>query len=881
MTTEILSLDEIASSAVRNKFVTFNKDMRALEARVSGVIAKQASPPGSPVAGDTYISTGVSGAWTAANRLEHYWGGAWHESAALKEGQMWWINNTNKLEVWNGSAFVEVAATSSGVAGFTAGSVLFVTGGAFNQDNTNFFWDDTNNRLGLGRNTSLTARLDIKQVTVGQKGARFELADNTASVFEILENANSVFKIDTTDSSELISLDYAITNTQQYRSTLATGTAPLVVASTTLVSNLNSDLLDGADWASPLAIGTTAPNAATFTNLTASGLHSLSLTDNTASAFQIKEGVNNIFTIDTTDSSEMLNVFYTLNAEGQILAKNSTALNSQIGVQSANGFVSTGQIGSFTNVFRPDSHFEARSIDALISLFNSKTPADTTTESALAYGAFNSANTPIKTGSISCVWSDPDATVGYSAMRLNVTKNGGGTDAIALSLYGGQGAKFFGFDATGPGENILKVGGNIIQELEGDCYISLSRLVTTPSTVVLKAGPDLATLFTTTNDAIQIGTNSLPGLTIDTSQLLLTHVGYSFDGDTDTYISLPNADTIALTVGGVEFFRAQKSTNTFTFDNGTASRCDIKLVSNISANGSEICSLQYRGNNSSATEFPYGQLLAKVVSNTAGSETGQFNFEVANNGDVSSRFTIYGQDIGFGTETPTFTSGSGLEIQRVSATSTLRLDRITTNAAAIELRAAADLGELYTIGADALRIGTNSTTAIDIDTSQNVDVSVSGTVVGERMHRGPVAYKTADESVDNSTTLQDDDHLTTTLAASAKYNFKLYLFTNNAGAAEGIKVALGGTVGVTQLKAQVTIFDDTTNLIAALARVTALGSSVAAGLGTGDNFTTIEGSIETSTSGTFLLQWAQNVSGGGVTATTVQRSSYMVVERIG
>jgi hypothetical protein len=53
-------------------------------------------------------------------------------------------------------------------------------------------------------------------------------------------------------------------------STLVTGTAPLVVASTTKVANLNVDQLDSADWASPAAIGSTTPAAGAFTTLSAS-----------------------------------------------------------------------------------------------------------------------------------------------------------------------------------------------------------------------------------------------------------------------------------------------------------------------------------------------------------------------------------------------------------------------------------------------------------------------------------------------------------------------------------------------------------------------------------------------------------------------------------
>lgn len=59
-------------------------------------------------------------------------------------------------------------------------------------------------------------------------------------------------------------------------SSVATGTAPFTVTSTTKVSNLNVDQVDGGDWASPgAAIGTGTPVAGTFTTLNASGTVSL------------------------------------------------------------------------------------------------------------------------------------------------------------------------------------------------------------------------------------------------------------------------------------------------------------------------------------------------------------------------------------------------------------------------------------------------------------------------------------------------------------------------------------------------------------------------------------------------------------------------------
>lgn len=59
--------------------------------------------------------------------------------------------------------------------------------------------------------------------------------------------------------------------TGQIASTVATGTAPLSVSSTTKVANLDVDKLDGADWAAPASIGSGTPAAGAFTTLTASG----------------------------------------------------------------------------------------------------------------------------------------------------------------------------------------------------------------------------------------------------------------------------------------------------------------------------------------------------------------------------------------------------------------------------------------------------------------------------------------------------------------------------------------------------------------------------------------------------------------------------------
>jgi hypothetical protein len=130
---------------------------------------------------------------------------------------------------------------------------------------------------------------------------------------------------------------------QTFESDVSTGTAPLVVASTTNVANLNASSLNGATMASPGAIGGTSAAAGTFaalvgTSLSVSdgnitnvgvleadtiqsdadaaglninfdgntGTNKLSLADNLASALDITQGANSYIKFDSTDGDEAL-----------------------------------------------------------------------------------------------------------------------------------------------------------------------------------------------------------------------------------------------------------------------------------------------------------------------------------------------------------------------------------------------------------------------------------------------------------------------------------------------------------------------------------------------------------------------------------------------
>jgi hypothetical protein len=100
-------------------------------------------------------------------------------------------------------------------------------------------------------------------------------------------------------------------------SSVTTGTAPLVVASTTNVANLNASLLNGATFESPGAIGSTTASTGAFTTLSASGL--ITANDGlTSTAGTTTLGTTNIangetLNVGTSGNTSNLNVFGNLN----------------------------------------------------------------------------------------------------------------------------------------------------------------------------------------------------------------------------------------------------------------------------------------------------------------------------------------------------------------------------------------------------------------------------------------------------------------------------------------------------------------------------------------------------------------------------------------
>ena len=121
--------------------------------------------------------------------------------SAANTGRIRYNDSTSKFQVsLNGAAYVDVAtgagamAIGGTVTSGTVGSLLFVgTGPALAQDNANLFWDDTNDRLGIGTATPTWA-LHVKAAGAGVAAGKLETtATDSYTEFEYYDSSG-VFK---------------------------------------------------------------------------------------------------------------------------------------------------------------------------------------------------------------------------------------------------------------------------------------------------------------------------------------------------------------------------------------------------------------------------------------------------------------------------------------------------------------------------------------------------------------------------------------------------------------------------------------------------------------------------------------------------------------
>ena len=144
----------------------------------------------------------------------------------------------------------------------------------------------------IGSTTASTGKFTTVESTIATGTAPFTVASNT-----VVSNLNaSLLNGATFAAPGAIGSTTASTGKfTTVESTIATGTAPFTVASTTNVANLNASLLNGATFAAPGAIGSTTRSTGAFTTLGANNTVSFTAgttsTSTTTGTVQVTGGV--------------------------------------------------------------------------------------------------------------------------------------------------------------------------------------------------------------------------------------------------------------------------------------------------------------------------------------------------------------------------------------------------------------------------------------------------------------------------------------------------------------------------------------------------------------------------------------------------------------
>ena len=119
-------------------------------------------------------------------------------ASTVKEGMLVYDDTANALKICNGTAWqtLDVAGSSSPAAGTVAGAVQFRSAtGTFAADDTNFVWDDTNNRLGIGT-TAPSGMLHVLETTQGSIPLILDRDDASNYFLQLRNNGATQFQID-------------------------------------------------------------------------------------------------------------------------------------------------------------------------------------------------------------------------------------------------------------------------------------------------------------------------------------------------------------------------------------------------------------------------------------------------------------------------------------------------------------------------------------------------------------------------------------------------------------------------------------------------------------------------------------------------------------
>ena len=207
-----------------------------------------------------------------ANRLTYYAATGTTVSelpTAGSSGQILQSNGTGSAPSWVNAPAATLSIGSTITSG-TNGSVLFVGSGQLQQDNTNFFFDNTNDRLSIGGSTSPGGRL---QLAAGSATVPHVILTPTSGVTPTGTTNGSLW-MDTTSSNTSLTLYKDSSNTKlvtiDRNPDLATGATGVVI------SDSSGSLSKSADLTA-LGIYSAYANQSASTNLTATSLISSSI----------------------------------------------------------------------------------------------------------------------------------------------------------------------------------------------------------------------------------------------------------------------------------------------------------------------------------------------------------------------------------------------------------------------------------------------------------------------------------------------------------------------------------------------------------------------------------------------------------------------------
>jgi hypothetical protein len=216
-------------------------------------------------------------------------------------------------------------------------------------------------------------------------------------------------------------------------------------------------------------------------------------------------------------------------------------------------------------------------------------------------------------------------------------------------------------------------------------------------------------------------------------------------GDTNTAIRFPAADTVAIETSGVERLRVDSSGNLGLGVTPSAWGSSFRALETTAyalATTTSSPGALYLSNNSflnSSSQHTYKNTAAASMYTQT---TGVHAWYNAPSGTAGNTITFTqamtlnaSGNLGIGTTSPAFSSGSGLELERDSATATIRLQRSNTGASSTELRSADAMTELYALGSgQGIAFGTGTTERARIDSSGNLLVGATSTVDSGKLY---------------------------------------------------------------------------------------------------------------------------------------------------